>query len=75
MADEHSPWEVVDVPKKDAGKTHRMKVPGGWLYRMIAYGGGGCVAICATFVPDPPLSFFPPNEHLATLEEDVGGHA
>lgn len=76
MADDQSPWEPVDVPKKNVGQTHRMKVPGGWLYRMLAYGGGGCVAICGTFVPDPPLSFFPPPSELsAAAEDEVGGHA
>jgi hypothetical protein len=49
-------WEsvnsgVLDVVVRDT--THRLKVPGGWLYRnVLRFGAKPLVAM--TFVPQPP---------------------
>ena len=45
-------WE--EVAQGPHGGTARMQVPGGWLYRVWAYGSaaGQSPAMAVTFVPD-----------------------
>ena len=33
--------------------TQRLKVPGGWLVKDLAYGDDGSVGLALTFFPDP----------------------
>src|SRR5262245_4171550 len=42
-----SKWTLVD---DEDGQTHRLKVPGGFLYRVVVGGGGMNVALA--FVPE-----------------------
>lgn len=47
-------WDLVEKRKGAwGGETHRMPVPGGWLYRCREWGGEDeNFAIAMTFVPD-----------------------
>lgn len=45
------PWEIVHNGGA-AERMHRMRVPGGWLYRLIMWSSGDGTSISTTFVPD-----------------------
>jgi hypothetical protein len=52
-------WEIVnDVTAEDMAEyTERMRVPGGWIYRVSVYEQktGKCTSTALTFVPDAVL--------------------
>ena len=61
MSEERYKWELVNGdhdggPYEHSNRTHRLSVPGGWLYREVNYPGDfqDPIPIMAiAFVPDP----------------------
>jgi hypothetical protein len=55
MSADQTEWEEVN------GSTARLRVPGGWIYRVLAPGNVGSwsgesgARIACVFVPDPPV--------------------
>ena len=47
-------WEMVnDTTVEDVAEyTERMRVPGGWIYRVSVYEETTCTSTALTFVPD-----------------------
>jgi len=56
---DHEGWQTVYADQHTGEVTGRMRVPGGWLYRindpMPLRGGTLPRAIAMTFVPDPEI--------------------
>ena len=50
-------WEMVNDTTLEgvAEFTERMRVPGGWIYRVSVYEKDTCTSTAMTFVPDAVL--------------------
>ncbi len=66
-------WEIVnDVTAEDMAEyTERMRLPGGWIYRVSVYEQktGKCTSTALTFVPDAVLYVMLKSPAEATAEE------
>ena len=61
MSELHQGWQLMwshDADGYDCDDTHRMKVPGGWIYRYTKYSADYCVdseqgsfSVAMVFVP------------------------
>lgn len=76
-------WELVYEPPYGAHITHRMAVPGGWLYKVeVSSNEGHQVSISTCFVPHPLASKPKPTpreipsrrEKIIKVLKDAGKH-
>jgi hypothetical protein len=61
-------WELIER-ESSGGELHRRVVPGGYLYREAAWGGGGPTPIALAFVPYPSADikrFVSENDRMYT---------
>lgn len=43
-------WEIINVGDRADADTHRLRIPGGWLYRTTVYRGEESLTTAMVFV-------------------------